>query len=232
VNLAKKLARGLEQMGPVAAEGEPAKAEPEKVAKAPKPPKVKPEKPPKEPKAPKVKPEKPVREAGAAGEKFWSLSAGAGVNIPVGPTAQILGLGFPALFELDFNLPLGAGTLALGALAGFQYQATRADVRYLYTLLTEPLGLSVAYRLNALLPFSLSFAATGGVTFNEVIYKETYAFRQNGLNISPFAAPVLGLGYQLSPKLALELNVPYWLIFFQGFLYMGVNPTLGVEIRL
>jgi len=71
----------------------------------------------------------------------------------------------------------------------------------------------------------------GGVTFNEVFYKEVYDFRQNGLNISAFAAPVLGLGYQLSPKLGLELTVPYWLIFFQGAVYMGANPIIGVELR-
>jgi hypothetical protein len=179
-------------------------------------------------------PPRPAREKAptAAGGKYWSLSTGAGVNIPIGPTAQALGLGIPALVELDYNLPLGGGTLALGAVTGFQYQATRKDVRYLYTLLTEPLGASVSYRLNSLLPFYLNFGAMGGVTVNEVFYKEVYAFRENGLNFSAFAAPVIGLGYQLSPKLGLELNVPFWLIFFQGAVYMGVSPALGVEIRL
>jgi hypothetical protein len=224
VNVAKKLAKGLEQPGAIA-ESEAAKKGAEKAAKAPK------EKPAKPPKPVKEKPAREPQAAAATG-KYWSLSTGAGLNIPLGATSQALGLGIPAVFELDYNLPLGGGTLALGAVTGFQYQATRKDVRYLYTLLTEPLGASVSYRLNSLLPFSLSFGAMGGVTVNEVFYKEVYAFRENGLNFSAFAAPVIGLGYQISPKLGLELNVPFWLIFFQGALYLGVNPVVGVEIRL
>jgi len=207
VNVSKKLAKGLEQPGTVAVE--PAKTEPKKKVKAPK-----------------------IKAPVEVGGRYWSLSTGAGVNIPIGATAQALGLGIPALVSLDYNLPLGGGTLGLGALAGFQYQATRSDVRYLYTMLTEPLGAAVNYRINSMLPFYLRLGAMGGVTVNEVFYKEVYDFRKNGLNFSAFAAPMVGLGYELSPKLGLELTIPYWLIFFQGALYMGVSPIVGVEIRL
>jgi hypothetical protein len=73
---------------------------------------------------------------------------------------------------------------------------------------------------------------SGGVTLNDVLYKEEYLFRDNQLNLSAFAAPGVGIGYRLSPKTSLALTARMMMIFFQGSLYLGASPTFGVDIRL
>lgn len=127
---------------------------------------------------------------------------------------------------------IAAGNLGLGVLPGVQYQATKKDARYLYTMLTVPLGAEVSYRAKSMLPFFLSGSVSGGVTLNGILYKEEYLFRDNTLNLSAFAAPGVGLGHQLSPKTSLALTARLMMILFQGSLYLGASPTFGVDIRL
>ena len=99
-------------------------------------------------------------------------------------------------------------------------------------MLTVPIGAEVSYRTKSMLPLFLIGAVSGGVTMNGVLYKEEYLFRDNQLNVSAFAAPGVGIGYQLSPKTSLALTARMMMIFFQGSLYLGASPTFGVDIRL
>ena len=168
----------------------------------------------------------------AASGNYLSLTSGAGVTIVVGGVSDAMGLGIPGLVSFTYNLDRDWGILGLGVVTGVQYQATKKDARYLYTMLTVPVGAEVSYRTKSMLPFFLVGSVSGGVTLNGILYKEEYLFRDNTLNLSAFAAPGAGLGYQLSPKTSLALTARLMMILFQGSLYLGASPTFGVDIRL
>ena len=163
---------------------------------------------------------------------FFSLTSGAGVTLVVGAVSDAMGLGIPGIVSFTYNLDRDWGILGIGLLTGIQYQATKKDARYLYTMLTVPVGAEVCYRTKSMLPFFLSGSVSGGVTLNGILYKEEYLFRGNMLNLSAFAAPGVGLGYQLSSKTSLALTARLMMILFQGSLYLGASPTFGVDIRL
>jgi hypothetical protein len=167
-----------------------------------------------------------------ASGNYLSLSSGAGITLVVGAVSEAMGLGVPGIVSFTYNLDRDWGILGLGVMTGVQYQATKKDARYLYTMLTVPVGAEVSYRTKSMLPFYLVGTVSGGVTLNGILYKEEYLFRDNTLNFSAFAAPGIGLGYQLSPKMSLALTARMMMIFFQGSLYLGASPTFGVDIRL
>jgi hypothetical protein len=175
---------------------------------------------------------RPRPKPGAASGNFLSLTSGAGVTLVVGAASEAMGLGVPGVVSVTYNLDRDWGILGIGLLTGVQYQATKKDARYLYTMLTVPVGAEVSYRTKSMLPFFLSGSVSGGVTLNGILYKEEYLFRDNMLNLSAFAAPGVGLGYQLSPKTSLALMARLMMILFQGSLYLGASPTFGVDIRL
>jgi hypothetical protein len=168
----------------------------------------------------------------SASGNYFTVTSGAGVTIVVGAVSDAMGLGVPGMVSFSYNLDRDWGILGLGVLTGVQYQATKKDARYLYTMLTVPIGAEVSYRTKAMLPFFLTGAVSGGVTLNGILYKEEYLFRDDVLNISAFAAPGVGLGYQLSPRTSLALTARMMMIFFQGSLYLGASPTFGIDIRL
>jgi hypothetical protein len=220
VPLARKLsARTVHRAGTEVAAAEAGK----KPAKAKAEPRAKPAK--------EAKARKPAKAAAGPG-KGLSLGVAAGATIPVGSMSQALGVGVPALVSLGYNLELNWGLLGLGGVTGIQYQATRTDARFLYTMLTVPLAAEVSWRSKFLLPYYLRAEVLGGIALNGVLYKETYPYRSNQLDLSPLVAPVLGFGYQFSPKLGLELDVTGLMILFDGSFYFGVSPTVRVEIKL
>jgi hypothetical protein len=212
-DLAKRLAQveGIEEAEPSTAEEPEAEEVPED------------QQPPAELEPPSITP--------AAGN-HWVLGTGIGTNIPLGNMAQALTIGIPALVEFGYVLEREWGALALGALSGFQYQSSRSTARYLYHMITAPLGVGVRYTTRGASPWHAAAGAAGGVTFNYVIYKESYPFKDNLLNISLFAAPSLGAGYRLSPKLSLELDLYLWMVFFSEMMYVGLAPVFGVELAL
>jgi hypothetical protein len=175
---------------------------------------------------------KPRPRPEAASGNYFSLTSGAGITIVVGAVSDAMGLGVPGVVTFTYNLDRDWGILGLGLVTGFQYQATKKDARYLYTMLTVPVGAEVCYRTKSMQPFFLTGLVGGGVTLNDVLYKEEYLFRENTFNLSAFAAPGIGVGYQISPKTSLALTTRMMMIFFQGSLYLGASPTFGVDIRL
>jgi hypothetical protein len=192
-----------------------------KAAKAPKPAKPAKEKTP-----------RPPRELPLAGGNYFTLTTAVGANLPVGPVSEALGLGVPALVSFDYILDRSRGALGLGAVSGLQYQGTNPEARFLYTMLSLPLGLSTSYRLKFPSPFYLTAGADGGMMVNVILYKETYPDRSNLVEISPFAAATVGGGYVLSPKLSLEFDANLVVVFFTDAVYLGIAPTLGARFRL
>jgi len=168
----------------------------------------------------------------AAAGNHWTLGFEAGADIPVGSAAEALGIGVPALVRFGYALERDWGALRFEALSGFEYQGSRADVRYGYNLLTVPLGAAILYNTRWASPWYLTVGAAGGVTFNFVVYKEAYPFRDNLLNISAFAAPSAGVGYRISPRVSLELQAYLWMVFYTDLLYLGAAPVLGLRMAL
>jgi len=157
------------------------------------------------------------------------LNTEAGINIPIGSSADFMGLGMSSTICFGYTFVKPFGCFSISILSGTTIDFVKEGFTERYTMYSIPLGLNLAYKTNFNPSFNFFAEFGGGEVFNILSYTDNSNI--DSVN-TQFITCALGAGYAFNKNWGISLYARFTCMFFQNILTMDISPGIRAELYL